>query len=161
MSNFIEDVALKLGLEIGQRFCIRHYRGHLLNDWQTEATLVFMFTKDKGLISINTENNMYQSNQYLADLILGRYTVAPYEAGCETPKKDKELFTIYDYLKNLKDDLTSYTKPQWLEMKEIYFNDASAKAQYEDLRRHIERIRDNTCDTMALPIFEMYKDKES
>ena len=95
MENFIEAIADKLGVQMGQRFCIRHYRGHLLSDWETEATLVFMFTKDKGIVSVNANDSCYQQNAYLADLILGRYAVEPYVEGCETPKQDKELKNIY------------------------------------------------------------------
>lgn len=160
MSNFIDVVANKLGVKIGEKFCIRHYRGHLLEDWDTQATLVFMFTEDKGIVSVNTDNNMYQNNAYLADLILGRYIIAPYIEGCETPKKDKELKNIYEELKEIRKELTNFTNPQWLCNKEIFFNDDTAKLQYEELENNMEKIRDNVCDTMALPIFKDFNKDE-
>lgn len=160
MNNFIEMVANKLGVKIGEKFCIRHYRGHLLEDWDTQATLVFMFTEDKGIVSVNTNNNMYQNNAYLADLILGRYTIEAYVEGCETPKKDKELKNIYEELKAIRKELTNFTSPQWLCNKEIFFNDDMAKLQYEELENNIEKIRDNVCDTMVLPIFNDFNKRE-
>lgn len=160
MNNLIDIVANKLDVKIGEKFCIRHYRGHLLEDWDTQATLVFMFTEDKGIVSVNTNNQMYQNNAYLADLILGRYTIEPYVKGCETPKHDKELKNIYEELEEIREELTNFTNPQWLCNKEIFFNDDTAKLRYEELENNIEKIRDSVCDTMTLPIFHNFNKSE-
>ena len=157
MENLMESVANQLGVKIGEKFCIQHYRGHLLKDWDTEATLVFMFTEDRGIVSVNTDNNMYQNNAYLADLILGRYKIEPYVEGCEVPKKDNEIKNIYEDLKDMQYGLTRFTNDAWLDSKKIFFVDDETKTQYESLQRNIECLRDIVCDTIALPIFKDIK----
>ena len=161
MENLIESIANQLGVKIEEKFCIRHYRGHLLKDWDTEAILVFKFTKDQGIISINSEDRIYQQNAYLADLILGRYKIEPYVEGCEIPKKDKEIKNIYEDLKDMQRGLTRFTDDAWLDSKKIFFVDDETKTQYELLQRNIEYLRDIVCDTIALPIFKDIKKEKS
>lgn len=157
MKNLMESIANQLGVKMEEKFCIRHYRGHLLKDWDTEAILVFKFMKDQGIISVNSEDEIYQQNAYLADLILGRYKIEPYVEGCEVPKKDKEIKNIYGDLKDMRDGLTRFTNDAWLDSKKIFFVDDETKTQYESLQRNMECLRDIVCDTIALPIFKDIK----
>lgn len=172
MANFIEDVVTKLGLKIGQKFCIRHHDGHLLNDMSTGAVQVFYFTKD-GLLQepllvskrqkLDKENLGYWAKEYLQDLIVGRYTVAPYEEGCEKPKFDTEIKEIYGTLEFIVEELEYKSGNSWFKRKEAFYdeNDKSSSSkysQYEKLAIDLGLLRNSVLDVMKLDIFkEMHK----
>lgn len=160
MKNFIEDVAHKLGLELEQKFCIKHYRGHLLNDWETEAILVFKFTKDQGLVCVSSNNNMYQANSYLSDLILNRYVVIPYEKGCEIPKKDPELKKIYEYWDDIHGELHGYINTNWLENKSPFCTNDEKNDMYIALYNELMNTDKQLENILALPIFKEVRENK-
>ena len=159
--SLMKDIAERLGIKIGEKFCIKHYRGHLLNDWQTEAILIFKFTEDKGLVCISSNNNMYQANTYLADLILGRYNIVRYEPGCEIPTKDPELKKIYEYWNNIHNELHGYINTEWLENKKLFFvNDDKKKDDYIQLYTALKNTDKQLEHILELSIFKEVRDEK-
>ena len=159
--SLISELAEKLGVKIGQKFCIRHYRGYLLNDWQTEAILIFKFTEDQGLITINSDNREYQSNSYLGDLILGRYQVVEYMPGCEIPTKDPELKKIYGYWDDIHGELHGYINTDWLGNKLPFCTDDIKKDWYVSLQDELMKTDKQLETILALPIFKEVRDERN
>lgn len=168
MANFIEDVVTKLGLKVGQKFCIRHYDGHLLNDIDTGAVRVFYFTEN-GLLQepllvskkqkFDKENLGYWAKEYLQDLIVGRYTVAPYEEGCEKPKFDLELKDIYDTLEWATEELEFQSSSWWLETKKRFYDEddkspSNKYSQYAQLSTELGILRNHILNVMKSDIFK-------
>ena len=160
MSN-MSEVARILGVELDQKFCLKKTDNTYVRDLISNGygISVFSVNEARGLCRHSFNGETYNMNSILSDILRERYTIVPYENGCERPVYNSKLRDVLEVLEDIVDSLNEYNDA-WVELNKNYYTQNEDMSKIKALKESLCELKEHVIRVSQDEILNRYRSEE-